>query len=86
MAQSSTCRTFSQNLLFDDKNKLSGAAPTKGNNISAVSRALTPAATLSVVFALFFVAHYLEDDFQWIFRTILNSRPPTIPLAPASAL
>ena len=57
MAQSSVCRTFSQNFLLDNKDKLAGAALTKGNNIRAVSHVpiLALAVALPVVFTLCFL-------------------------------
>ena len=63
MTQSSARRTFPQNPLLSSKDKLVSAAPTKSNKTPAVSRALTPAIAPPVVFALFFIAHYLENDF-----------------------
>ena len=74
MAWLSACRTPSQNLPLGGKDKLAGAAFTKGNNISVVSRARTPTVAPSVVAALFSIARYLEDDLQRIFRTVLDSK------------
>ena len=81
MARSSACRTLSQNPSLSGKDKLAGAAPTKSNNISGVSYALTPAIALSVFFILSSMAQYLEDDLQRIFKTVLDSRTPAFPLA-----
>ena len=63
MAQSFAHRTPSQNPPLGGKNKLNGTALTKGNDMPAVSRAPTPAATLPVVSALSSIVQYLEDDF-----------------------
>ena len=63
MARSSAHRTLLQNLFFGGKDELAGAFSTKDNNISAVSFALTFTAALPIVFALSFIAQYLEDDF-----------------------
>ena len=83
MAQSFACQTLSQNPFLGSKDKLANAALIKGNNIPAVSRTPTPAIILSVISALFSIARYLEDDLQQIFRTLLDSRPPALLLAPA---
>ena len=72
MAWSSACRTPRQNSLLGGKNKLAGATPIEGNNTFAVSRALTPAVALLIIFALLFMAQYLKDDLQQIFKTILD--------------
>ena len=37
---------------------------------------------LLVIFTLFFMAHYLKNDLQLIFRNVLDSKPPSA-LAPA---
>ena len=65
MARFFACRTLFQNPLFSGKNKLTNAAPTKGNNTSTVlytpifALVITP----PVVSALFFIAQYLENNF-----------------------
>ena len=88
MAQSSVCCTFSQNLLFGAKDELAGATPTSGNKTLVVLFAPTPAASVAppIVFALSSVVQYLENDFQRIFRIILDSKPFAPPWAPALAL
>ena len=64
MAQSFTCCTFPQNFLLVSKNKLAGAALTKGNNTFAVLYTLNLVAIIApmVISALFFVTQYLKDD------------------------
>ena len=80
MARSFACRTFFQNLSLGGKDKLAGAAPTKGNNTFAMSRAPTSAIAPPVISALSSVAQYSEDDLQRIFRTVLHFRPLASPL------
>ena len=79
-------RILLQNLSLSVKNKLASAAPNKGNTTPAVSCASTFIAVLLVISALSFVAQYLKDDFQWIFKTVLDFRPIISPPAPTLAL
>ena len=83
MAWPFTCRTFPQNPPFSGKDEPAGAAFTKANNTPAVSRAPTAAIAPPLVSILSSVALYLEYDLQQILRTVLDSRPPASPLAPA---
>ena len=65
MTQSFACHIPSQNLLLGRKDELANIAPTKSNNTSTISHTITSAAPIAppVVFALFFVAQYLENNF-----------------------
>ena len=91
MAWSSACCSPCQNP-HNGKDKHDGRTPTKGSDCRTpaptATRALTPAAA-PVVASLAAsgsadssVVRYLEDDLQWIFRTVLDFRPP----APVPAL
>ena len=82
MAWSSARRTPPQNPALSRKEWFAGASPTKDNNTPAVSDAPTPTVALLVVFALFSLAQYSQDDHQQIFKTIWDSRPLAPPLAP----
>ena len=64
MAQSFACCTFPQNTPLGGKNKLAGAATTKGNNIPAVLRALNPVLTVTppIVSTLSSAVQYLENN------------------------
>ena len=81
MAWSSAQRIPSQNFLLVGKNEFASATFIKSNNSPTVSRALTSTAALPVIFASFFMVQYLKNDFQQIFRTILDFRPLAPPLA-----
>ena len=85
MAQSSACRTFLQNLLFGSKDKFTSAVFIKDNNTLAVSRTPTSAFFVNPLIAstLSSMAKYSKKDFKWIFKTVLDFRPP---LAPTPAL
>ena len=85
MARSSTCCTPPQNLFFGGEDELATAASTKGNNTPAMSHALILATAPPVISAFFSMAQYLEDDFQRIVKTVLDSRPLVCPSAPAPA-
>ena len=74
MARFPACRSLPQNPHLGAKEKLAGATPTKGNNTPAVSSTPTPAIAPLVISALSSLAQYLQDDFQQIFRTILDFR------------
>ena len=88
MTQSSACCTPPQNSPFGGKDELARAAPTEGNSTPAVSCVSIPATAITppVIFPLFSIAQQLENDFQQILRTILNSRPHVLLLAPAPTL
>ena len=78
MAQFSTRRALSQNFsLAGGKNKLAGATPIEGNNTSTILYAFTLANAIAppIIFALSSITLYSEDDFQQIFRTVLDFRP-----------
>ena len=87
MAWSLAYNTLLQNSPFGSKNELARAASSMSNNTSAILYALIFIATFAtlVVSTLFSVAQYLENIFQWILETALDSRPPTFPLAPRPA-
>ena len=94
MARSSARRNPRQNP-HDGKDELASGNPTKESNrrtpAPAASRAPTPVvppvvATLAASgSANFSVFKYSEDDFQRIFRTVLDSRPLASVPAPAAA-
>ena len=77
MAQSSACHTPLKIPPLSGKNELAGVAHIEDNKTPFISPAYTFATTIAlpVVFALYFIAWYLEDDFQQIFSTVLDSRP-----------
>ena len=64
IAQSPTCCTPPQNLLLGNKDKLTNVALIKRNNIPVILYSPTLAAVIAppVVFALFSIAQYSEND------------------------
>ena len=87
MAQSFAHRSPCQNY-YNDKDEFSSGTYTEDNNrcipVPAATRAPTPAIALVVAplvtsgSANSSVVRYLEDDLQQIFKTVLDSRPPTL--------
>ena len=86
MAWSSACGTFPQNLSLGGKDKFAGAAPIEDKTILTISLALIPAIAPPIISALFSIIQYSKDDFLQIFKTVLDSRPPTLPPTPTWAL
>ena len=94
MAQSSACCSPRQNC-HDGKDRLAGGTSTEENDcwtaVPAASRAPTPAVASNVApiatsgSANSSVVKYLKDDFQRIFRIVLESRLVASILAPATA-
>ena len=95
MARSSARRSPWQNP-HDGKDELAGRTPTEGSDrrtpAPAASHAPTPAVITVVALlaasgsANSSVVRYSEDDLQRILRTVLDSRPLALVLAPAAAL
>ena len=98
MAQFFTCCSPNQNS-HNGENELAGGTPIKGSNryipAPATTYAFTP--TFAPVVAPLaasssansFMIRYLEDDLQWIVKTILNARSlssPTLVPVPASVV
>ena len=86
MPPSSARRTSFQNLSLSGKDKLIGATLTNGNNTPATSHDPNPTVALLVVSALTFVAQYLEDNLQQIFKIVIDSRSFVLPPALVPAL
>ena len=94
IAQSSACCSPCQNL-HNGKNELAGRTPTKGSNCRTPTSATThaPTSAVSPVVAPLVASRsanssmvrYLEDDFQRIFRTILDFRSLAPVFAPVVA-
>ena len=94
MDRSSACRNPCRNS-YKDKDKLASKTPTKGSNCYTPAFAATrapPPIVAPVVspFVAFgsadpFVVRYQEDDLQRIFKTVLDSRPSVLVLAPVVA-
>ena len=80
---------------YDGKNKLAGGIRNESNNRCTPASAATRTLILTITPVIIplvasgsansFVVRYLEDDLQWILRTVLDFRPPAPVPAPIVA-